>query len=74
MTQEDMVMDFIERKGSISSWEAIMELGITRLAAKIWKLNRKGYIFNRADVTKKNRYGKKVTYTVYSLVKGEDLT
>ena len=68
MTQEDMVMDYIHKFGSISSWQAFTDLGITRLAAKICKLKKQGFSFKKEDVTTRNRYGKSVTFRKYSLL------
>lgn len=45
MTQHEQVIRHIKRTGSISSFEAIMDYGITRLAARIWELTNKGYKF-----------------------------
>ena len=67
MTQNDMVLDYIQRFGSISSWEAFTDLGITRLSGRIFDLKQMGHSFERKDVTTKNRYGKSVTYARYTL-------
>ena len=40
MTQEAQVLDWLERRGSITSWEAITELHITRLSEIIRRLRK----------------------------------
>ena len=42
-TQEDMVLDYIKKHGSITSWEAFMKLNITRLSGRIYDLREQGY-------------------------------
>ena len=68
MTQRDMIADYMERHGSISSWEAIKEFGVTRLSARIFELKERGYLISKERVTTKNRYGKSVTYDKYKIV------
>ena len=70
MTQTDMVLDYLEKKGSITTWEAYSKLFITRLSAKIYDLKKLGYEFNEEWITKKNRYGRKVNFKKY-ILKGE---
>jgi hypothetical protein len=41
--QRDLVLKHLERTGSISSWEAIMNYRITRLAEYIRQLRTEGY-------------------------------
>lgn len=65
MTQKDMVIDFIKENGSITTWQAITELGITRLASRIADIEREGHEIQRERVTRKNKYGKTTSYTRY---------
>lgn len=67
MTQAERVIDYIGEFGSISSWEAFRDLGITRLAARIADLERDGVRFSRKREAVTNRYGDKVYYTRYSI-------
>lgn len=66
MTQCEKIIAYINKYGSITSWQAIMDLGITRLSGRIHDLVRKGYEFDREPVTVKNRDGESVTITRYS--------
>ena len=56
-TQEKEVLDYLRKIGSITSWEAIVEFGATRLSAIIYNLRKKGYNIETNDVIVKNRYG-----------------
>lgn len=67
MTQSERVMKYIDEFGSISSMEAFADLGITRLSARVFELEKKGVRFNRKQEAAKNRYGEKVYYTRYSI-------
>ena len=67
MTQNEMVIGYIKDFGSISSKEAFDDLGITRLAGRIFDLKQRGYKFiTKVDISK-NRYGKPVKFARYSL-------
>lgn len=68
-TQKDMILQYIRDTGSISSWEAYSELGITQLGARIWELHHNlKYNFRKERVTKTNRYGQKIRFDRYFLV------
>lgn len=66
MNQCEKIIDYIKRYGSITTYEAFTDLGITRLSGRIHDLTQKGYDFNRESITTKNRDGEPVTYTKYS--------
>lgn len=67
MTQNERIIAYIEKFGSISTFEAFSELGITRLAARIYELGEAGYDFDRQTVKTTNRLGEAISYTRYSL-------
>ena len=70
MTQKEAVKQYMKQYGSISSFEAFADLGITRLAAVIWELkNKEGLEIDAVDESFTNRYGKKSFYTRYSFPK-----
>lgn len=74
MTQEDMIFKHLCDYGHITSWEAIQEYGITRLSAKIYNLRKQGIEILNKNITKKNRYGRYVTFVDYRFpeYKGEE--
>ena len=67
ITQKDRILNYIREFGSISSWEAYSDLGITQLGARIDQLKKEGYEFVTEWENKKNRYGEQTTYKRYRL-------
>ncbi len=67
MRQQERVLSYMQAYGSISSWEAFRDLGVTRLAAVIFKLKHKGHTINARTESAKNRYGEAVHFTRYTL-------
>lgn len=67
-TQCEKILEYIRKFGSITSWQAYADLGITQLGARIWNLKEKGYVFTTERVYCKNRLGEKTHYDVYRLV------
>lgn len=65
MTQKDMVLEHLRANGSITSMDAIMQYGITRLSDVILKLRREGYDIETINETGKNRFGKATSYGRY---------
>ena len=68
ITQKDRILQYIREFGSISSWEAYQELGITQLGARIDNLKKEGYQFRTEWESSTNRYKEKVEYKRYYLV------
>lgn len=71
-TQCEKVIQYIRDFGSITTLQAMSDLGVLRLASRIFELEEQGYIFDKKWVSSMNRYGEKVNYVMYSL-KGEPL-
>ena len=67
-TQKDMILKYIKNFGSISSWDAYKDLGITQLGTRIFELKQKGYVFTKERIKTKNRYGNDSHYDKYRLV------
>ena len=65
--QKRRVIDYINKFGSISSWEAYADLGITQLGARIDQLKKEGYNFRTEWESSKNRFGEKTDYKRYYL-------
>lgn len=53
MTQKELVLRHMRKYGTITSWDAITEYGITRLADVILKLKRDGHNITRKMIRKK---------------------
>lgn len=68
-TQCERIIDYINDFGSITSIEAMQDLGCMRLASRICDLKRRGYkIVSKTEIGK-NRYGEPITYSRYFLEK-----
>ena len=70
-SQANRVLDYINRFGSISTMEAFMDLGVTRLAARILELEHRGFNIDHTTETGINRLGEKTHYTRYSFANKE---
>lgn len=66
-SQKERVLKYIEKYGSISSFEAYRDLGITQLGARIWELKKDGVKIRTRWKALYNRYLEKVTYKEYYL-------
>ena len=73
VTQKDRVLQHLRDYGSITTWESFQDYGITRLSAVIFDLIHKFDIPIDCSerVSKKNRYGEKVSCTKYKLIRGK---
>ena len=66
MTQRDMILEYIDRFGSISPMEAFSDLGITKLATRVSELDAMGVSLEKTWESRRNRFGKIVRYKRYS--------
>ena len=66
-TQCERILDYMYRFGSITTWEAMFDLGIGRLASRICDLRKDGYDITSETVTGVNRLGEKIHYAKYSI-------
>jgi len=67
MTQCERVLDYMKRFGSITSAEAMLDIGVYRLAARVSDLRKEGYKIKAVTESGKNRYGEATSYKRYSL-------
>lgn len=72
MKQTEAVKDYMERFGSISSFEAFKDLGITRLSGRIYDLRREGVPITAEKVKYISRLGREGTYARYRIKGGSD--
>ena len=70
--QNQLILDYIKRCGSITPLEAMRDLGIYRLASRISDMRRLGYpvVDEWAEVD--TRYGGKTRVKRYSLEEGAE--
>ena len=71
VTQQQLILNYIEDFGSITPMEAFADLGITKLATRISEMRKTGMRFKIESVKSKNRYGKTVRFAKYSFLKEE---
>ena len=58
-TQNERILDYIDKFGSITQLEALQDLGVMRLASRISDLRRLGYPIVSDTDEVKNRFGEK---------------
>ena len=66
MTQIQRIITHIQANGSITPMEGF-EMGITRLAARVNEMRRKGIPVITETVESVNRYGEKVRFARYKI-------
>ena len=67
ITQRQRIINYIREFGSITSYEAYKDLGITQLATRIKELKEEGYKFKTEWNSDKNRFGEAISYKKYYL-------
>ena len=67
LTQCMKVIKYMHDFGSITPVQAMQDLGVMRLAARISDLEADGWDIQHERETGRNRYGEKTTYAKYSL-------
>lgn len=65
MKQCERILNYIDNFGSISTIQAFTDLGVTRLASRIYDLKQMGIEIESETKTSKNRYGEDTHYSVY---------
>ena len=65
--QCELILQYLKDFGSITTFDSYTELGITRLPSRIFDLKQRGYKFEEEWVSKKNRYGKMISFKKYIL-------
>jgi len=68
LPQKDRIMKYLKDFGSITPLEALRDLGIMRLGARIWELIREGWEIIRDMESGENRYGQTTRYARYRRV------
>jgi len=63
--QKQKIIDYVKKFGSITSYQAYIDLGITQLATRIKELKNEGYEFKTEWESSKNRYGDLVQFKKY---------
>ena len=67
MTQCERILKYMRDFGSINPMQAMKDLGVMRLAARVADLKKAGHKITRRTVTGRNRYDEKVIFAEYRL-------
>ena len=67
MKQKDLILKYMKDFGSITDREAVIDLGIGRLASRICDLRQDGYDIISEKAKERNRYGKIVHFARYRM-------
>lgn len=67
MTQCERVLKYLDDFGSINPLQAMADLGVMRLAARVSNLKKDGYPISRRMVVAKNRYGETICFAEYRM-------
>ncbi len=66
-TQAARIVEYMQKFGGITQFEALRDLGVMRLASRISELRKKGYIIESKIEAVKNRFDETVYIKRYSL-------
>lgn len=69
---KDRILNHLEKYGSITSWEAIIEYGCSRLSEYIRQLRADNYLIMNVTEKGTNRYGEPTKWVRYTLVEKEN--
>ena len=69
MSQKEMVLRYMKKHGKISDMDAVYDLGVHRLSARIADLRAENYDIETRWATCKNRHGKTIRFGEYYLGK-----
>lgn len=68
MTQTQKILEYLNEYKQITPLEAMRDLGVYRLASRIFDLKEQGYNIDTEMVDVKNRYGSTTKVACYRLV------
>ena len=64
-SQENMILNYIKEHGSITTFQAVKDLGISQAHARIWGLKKRGINIKTRRITVINRYQDPVRVVEY---------
>ena len=74
MNQTEMILEHMQKNGSITQAESISLFGCYRLSARIYDLRARGLDVRKTTAHGVNRYGKPMQYARYYLNDAADQT
>lgn len=66
-TQEQRLLEHLQSGKTITRLDALTELGLFELSARIVGLEQKGYVIDRKRITVTNRFGEQIKVAEYWL-------
>ena len=69
-TQNQRILNYMDQHGSITTLQAINDLGVMRLASRISDLRKQGYCIDGVTELVKNRNGEPCRIKRYSIMEG----
>lgn len=69
MTQKEEVLLYLQQNGSMTRLEAMSELGILNVTARIADLRKEGHKIKAKMIAVKNKFGRTVQYADWTLEK-----
>lgn len=72
-TQNERIIAYMNQFGSITQFDAFLDLGIMRLASRISDLKKLGYPITSTSETVKNRFGEKCNVARYRLAESGEM-
>lgn len=72
MTQHQRIYDYLGEYQTITAREAMLDLGIYRLSARITEMMQDGIQISKKRITVKNRFNEKCSIVEYSLGEEND--
>lgn len=67
MKQTERVLEYLRKNYAITAKQAMDELGIYRLGARMWDLKKQGYPVQSCFITVKNRFGEECRVKAYNI-------
>ena len=67
LTQNQRVINYLSQGNKITSLDAWKELGIMRLASRIYDIKRQGVAIQKEQIIVKNRFGENCTVSQWSM-------
>ncbi|BAQ90588.1 hypothetical protein [uncultured Mediterranean phage uvMED] len=67
-SKHQKIKEHLESGKSITSWQAIQEYNVTRLASVIYYLKKEGLLIETKNIVEKNSSGDTIKYAKYKLL------
>ena len=65
--QKQRILDYIDTYGSITALDAVRDLGVLQLSARLVEMEKDGITFKKQQESATNRFGETIYYTRYSI-------